>query len=102
MLPKPECNQNRNNRKLIFHQNWNVTKTEMSLKLKYHQKFCQKLDITKTELAPKHKCHQNWNVPTTEMSPKGATNGRPGCDYVIWGPMRGLQNVDMKGGQTDI
>ena len=41
MSPKPKC-----------HPNWNVTKTEMSPKLKYYQKL---------------QCHQNWNVTKTEI-----------------------------------
>ena len=48
------------------HQNWNVTKTEMSPKLKCHQKW----NVTKSEMSPKIKCHPNWNVTKTEMSPK--------------------------------
>ena len=48
------------------HQNWNVTKPEMSPKLKCHQNW----NVTKIETSPKLKCHQNWNDAKTEMSPK--------------------------------
>ena len=47
-------------------KNWNVIKTEMSLKLKCHQNW----NATKTEMSPKLKCHQNWNVTKTAMSTK--------------------------------
>ena len=62
--------------KLIRHQNWNitksemspnwyVTKTEMSANLKCHQNW----SFNKTELSPKLKSHNNWNVTKTEMLP---------------------------------
>ena len=44
--------------KLICHQNWNVTKTEILLRLKFHQNWI----VTKTEVSLKLKCYQNWNV----------------------------------------
>ena len=62
--------------KLKFHNNWNVTKkydqngnltkTDMSPKLKCHQIW----NVTKTEVSPKLNCHQNWSVIKTEMLPK--------------------------------
>ena len=62
--------------KLICHQNWNITKTEMSPKLIGHQKWnvtnlkChQNWSFTNSELSQKLKCHQNWNVIKTEMLP---------------------------------
>ena len=54
---KPEMSQ-----KLIYHQNWNITKTEMSPNLKCHQNW----SFTKTGLSPKQKFHQNSNVIKTE------------------------------------
>ena len=39
-------------------QNWNVTKTKMSPKLKSHQRW----NVIKTEMSPKLKCYQNWNI----------------------------------------
>ena len=64
---------------VLCHQNWNVTKTEMSPKLKYHQnwivtkKKChQNINVTQIEMSqnwksPKLNCHQNWNVTKSEM-----------------------------------
>ena len=40
------------------HPNWNVTKTEMSQKLKCHEK---------TDVAPKLKCYQSWNFTLSKM-----------------------------------
>ena len=51
------------------HQNLNVTKTEMSLKLK-----CQKLsqhqnlNVTITEVLPKLRCHQNKKWPQNQIT----------------------------------
>ena len=47
-----------------FHQTLNVTKIEMSLKIKCHQK----CSVTETEMLPKLKCHLHWIVATAEMS----------------------------------
>ena len=56
-----------------YHQNWNVTKTEMSLKPKIQETKCTKtkilpwlkfllnLNVTKTEMLQKLKFCQNWN-----------------------------------------
>ena len=44
--------------KLICHQNWNVSKSKMSPKLKFHQNWI----VTKTKVSSKLKCYQNWNV----------------------------------------
>ena len=51
--------------KLKCHQNWNVTKTKMSLKLKFYKKFI----VTKAKILSKILCHQCWNVHKTEMLP---------------------------------
>ena len=59
MSPKLKCHQNFKKN----HKNWNITKTEMSLKLKYHQNW----NVAKTEISPNLKCYQNWNVTITEM-----------------------------------
>ena len=57
--------------KLKCHQNWNVTKTVMSPKLKCPQNWkVTKTEMSQTEMSPKLKCHQNLNVTKTEMSPK--------------------------------
>ena len=45
-------------------KNGNVTKTDMSSKLKYYQN----LNVTKTYTSTKQKCHKKWNVIKTEMS----------------------------------
>ena len=60
MSPKLKCHQNWNLSKLkchqlICHRNLNVTKTEMSPELKYHQKL---------------KCYLNWNVTKSKKTLK--------------------------------
>ena len=52
--------------KLKYCENLNVTKTDMSPKQKCHQDWV----VTKTELSPKLICHQSWNVFKAAMSPK--------------------------------
>ena len=50
-----------------LYQNWNVTKTEMSLNLKCHQNLNgSKADMSpKTEMSQKRNFFQNWKVPKT-------------------------------------
>ena len=52
--------------RLLRHQNWNITITEMSPKLICHQNW----NVTKSEMSPKLKFHQNWIVTKTEVSSK--------------------------------
>ena len=62
----PKYHQNWNVRR-----NWNVTKAEISLKLKSLKlKFCKNWNVTKTEVSLKLKWHWNWNVTKTEKAPK--------------------------------
>ena len=58
MSPKLKCYQNRNVIELKCHKNWNVTKNEMSPKLKCLQNW----NVTKTEMSSKLKFYLNWNV----------------------------------------
>ena len=58
MSPQQKCNQN-----------WNVTKTAISLKTKYQQNLNvtkhQNWNVTKTKVSTQQKHHQNWNVSKT-------------------------------------
>ena len=51
--------------KLKCYQNWNVTKPEMSPKIKIHQE----LMMTKNRISSKLKCQLKGNVTKTEMLP---------------------------------
>ena len=64
LSPKQKCPQ------LKCHKNCNVTRTEMSLKLKIHQNMSEHLKFYQTEMSTKLKYHQNWNFTKTEMSLK--------------------------------
>ena len=66
MSPKLKCHQNWNDTKTEMSPKLNVTKAEMSIKLKCHRNW----NVTRTEMLPKLKCHQNWNVTETEISLK--------------------------------
>ena len=47
---------------------WNVTKTDMSTRQKCHQNWIvTKTEMSETEMSPKLKCYENWNVTKTEM-----------------------------------
>ena len=91
--------------KRICHQNWNVTKTEMSLNIKCHKnwngtknemlpklKYHENLNVTKTKISPKLICHQDWNVTKSEMSPNlwrsSAIFSYLCCSLLIFGDLR--------------
>ena len=62
--------------KLICHKHWNISRTELSPKLKRQQK----LSVTKPEMSPKLNCHETELSPKTEISSKLGRSPKLKCN----------------------